>query len=101
MIASLNHRASDLPQVTPCPPYPGIDERRHLTSRSERLAATVISRVLLNDVGSRPGPIEEVNLVVGDAGSGRVHSRYPALVGGAVGEDQFGDDVEVVRAGGG
>ena len=61
----------------------------------------VVGDVLLNDVGSRPGPIEEGHFVVGDAGSGRVHGRHPALVGGAIRKDEFGDDVEVVWAYGG
>src|ERR1700744_1107736 len=61
----------------------------------------VVGHVLLNDVGPRPGSIEEVHFVVGDAGSGRVHCRDPVLVADAVGEGQLGDDIEVVGAFGG
>ena len=49
---------------------------RNLTSQQRHnggeSVAVVVGHVLLNDVGSRPGPIEEGHFVVGDAGSGRV-----------------------------
>ena len=63
--------------------------------------AVAVGHALLNDVGPRPSPIEEGHFVVSDAGSGRVHGRHPALVGDTVGEDQLGDNVEVVWATGG
>ena len=43
---------------------------------------------------------EEVHLVVGDAGAGRIHGRHPAFVGGAIRKDQLGHDVEVVGTAG-
>jgi len=78
-----------------------VRDQRYARARDRRSVALAVGHVLLNDVGPRPGPIEEGHFILGDAGSGRVHGRHPALVGGTVGEDQFGDDVEVVRTAGG